>query len=107
MGVVMAMKPFEKNLTGKCVLIQSDNTTVVCYINRNGGRSTLLSRMAEDLWKWCAARGTSCHAMHLLGLLNVRADIGCPVQYVLILLHQGRGVEMNKKRTQHMHMTNT
>ena len=74
MGVVMAMKSFEKNLTGKCVLIQSDNTTVVCYINRNGGRSTLLSRMAEDLWKWCAARGISCRARHLPGLLNIRAD---------------------------------
>eukprot|EP01050_Picozoa_sp_SAG11_P050565 SAG11_NODE_28252_length_323_cov_3.495536_1_plen_107_part_11 len=49
-GLVAAMHHFESSIKGRCVLIQTDNATVMCYVNRQGGRSALLSRMAEDLW---------------------------------------------------------
>ena len=46
----------------------------MCYVNRQGGRSALLSRMAEDLWRWCNRRGVTMRAQHLPGKLNVRSD---------------------------------
>jgi hypothetical protein len=59
-GVVMAMKSFEKTLTGKCVLIQSDNTTVVCYIKRNGGRPCSLG------WPRTCGSGARHAASHVM-----------------------------------------
>ena len=73
-GLVYSLKAFETELTGKCVLVQTDNTTVMTYVNREGGRSRLLSRTMEDLLKWCAERSISLRACHLPGKLNDRAD---------------------------------
>jgi len=73
-GLVAAMHHFESSIKGRCVLIQTDNATVMCYVNRQGGRSALLSRMAEDLWRWCNRRGVTMRAQHLPGKLNVRSD---------------------------------
>jgi hypothetical protein len=73
-GLVYALRSFESRIRNRCVLIQTDNTTVMTYVNREGGRSRLLSRMMEELLRWCADRSISVRACHLPGKLNERSD---------------------------------
>lgn len=57
------------------ILVRSDNSTVVSYINRQGGtRSRLLSLRAEALLFRLEALGFSLSAVHISGRLNVLAD---------------------------------
>eukprot|EP01050_Picozoa_sp_SAG11_P022738 SAG11_NODE_4377_length_1925_cov_2.542716_1_plen_484_part_00 len=73
-GLCHAIRSFETELTGKCVLVQTDNTTIKAYVSREGGRSRNLSRMMEGLLRWCGERSISLQACHLPGKLNERAD---------------------------------
>ncbi|CAB4413358.1 unnamed protein product [Rhizophagus irregularis] len=54
------------------VLIKTDNTKYVAYINHP--RSNNLSRSAELLWKLCLERKTALRVEHIPGLQNVIAD---------------------------------
>jgi hypothetical protein len=57
------------------VRLYLDNTTAVCYINKNGGtRSLALSSAAIRLTEFCESRRLSVEAVHLAGVLNVVAD---------------------------------
>ena len=57
------------------IAIRTDNSTVVAYINHQGGpTSSDLCDLALDLWGFCIARGLRIHATHLGGVLNCRAD---------------------------------
>eukprot|EP01050_Picozoa_sp_SAG11_P009339 SAG11_NODE_870_length_6811_cov_36.099508_2_plen_348_part_00 len=73
-GLVYAVQHFLPRLRGKCCLVQTDNTTVMCYVNRQGGRSSLLSRVSEALWKLCNQHGVTLRCVHIAGKQNVRAD---------------------------------
>ncbi|KAL2095325.1 hypothetical protein ACEWY4_010044 [Coilia grayii] len=58
------------------VLVKTDNTTVVAYINRQGGtRSLKLHRLAKKLLLWCSTRFLSVRATHVPGVLNRGADL--------------------------------
>ncbi len=58
------------------MIVRSDSTTVVSYINHQGGvRSISLHRKAQDLLLWAHARGVSLRAVHLPGEDNVAADL--------------------------------
>ena len=60
-AVVLALQGFEHLVVGRSVLIQSDNNTVVAYINRQGGTHSIpLCMMVLSLWEWCILKG-----MHL------------------------------------------
>ena len=51
------------------------NTTVVDYINKQGGtHSHLLLRLVEDLFLWLQTRDITLRARHIPGCLNVIAD---------------------------------
>ena len=72
----LALDCFRDLLTGTHVRIVSDNTTVVAYLNHQGGTvSESLSTRAEqiviDLWK----RGIHLSARHLAGQANILADL--------------------------------
>ena len=57
------------------ILIRSDNSTVVSYINKQGGTSCrILCDLALDLWKFCLSRDINISALHIAGELNIRAD---------------------------------
>ena len=61
---------------GKPVLIRTDNSAVVSYINRQGGmRSRALHNGARRLLLWAQARGVSLRAVYLPGKDNVAADL--------------------------------
>ena len=74
-AVFLALKSFEHLCKNQIVLIATDNTTVVSYINKEGGmRSGSLCALLWRLLSWCHPRGIVLRARHIPGRLNVIAD---------------------------------
>ena len=74
-AVLLALKSFEQQCKGQIVLIETDNTTVVSYINKEGGmRSGSLCALLWRLLSWCHPRKIVLRARHIPGRLNVIAD---------------------------------
>ena len=74
-AVFLALKQFKALCTGKVVLIATDNTTVVAYINKQGGmRSSTLCALLWRLLTWCNNNQVILKARHIPGRLNVIAD---------------------------------
>ena len=70
-----ALKSFESLVSGKHVLIQMDNRTVVTYLNKMGGTHAKdLSDLALQIWQWSLERNTVITAEYLPGKENVIAD---------------------------------
>ena len=75
MAVFYAVKDFAPLLSGKSVLLATDNTTVACYLNKQGGtRSQSLSEGAEDLLLFCQNLKIFLRARHVPGKINILAD---------------------------------
>ena len=63
-------------LRGSVVLVASDNTTAVAYVNRQGGvRSRRLYRIADALFCVCAAGLITIRARHIQGKVNLVPDM--------------------------------
>ena len=76
LAVFLALKHFCPALTGQHVLIRTDNTTVVSYINKQGGtRSLPLLKLSRSLLLWCSVHFLSLRATHIPGHLNLGADL--------------------------------
>ena len=74
-AVHLALSQFLPFIRNRHVLVRTDNTTVVCYINRQGGvRSARLLQVAHRLLLWAASRLKSLRAIYLPGQENVVAD---------------------------------
>ena len=74
-AVLLALKSFEHRWREQIVLIATDNTTVVSYINKEGGmRSGSLCALLWRLLSWCHPRKVVLRARHIPGRLNVIAD---------------------------------
>ena len=74
-AVLLALKKFEQQCWGQIILIATDNTTVVSYINKEGGmRSGSLCALLWRLLSWCNRRQIVLRARHIPGRLNVIAD---------------------------------
>ncbi|XP_041860863.1 uncharacterized protein LOC121652254 [Melanotaenia boesemani] len=82
-AVFLSLKHFLPSLVGHHVLVRTDNTTTVAYINRQGGlRSRQLHMLARRLILWSSDRLLSLRATHVPGVLNTGADLlsrGVPV----------------------------
>ncbi len=63
---------FLPDLRGHHVLVRTDNTSVVSYINRQGG---LLYRLAHQILLWAQGKLLSLRAVYIPGHLNQGADI--------------------------------
>jgi hypothetical protein len=61
-------------LMNQRVLLQMDNTTAVTYVNKMGGRVSLLSHLAETLWNWCLHQNIQVQAQYIPGEINQIAD---------------------------------
>ncbi|KAL0174633.1 hypothetical protein M9458_030601, partial [Cirrhinus mrigala] len=58
------------------VLVRTDNTAVVYYINHQGGlRSRPLYKLAHQILVWSQDKLLSLRAVHVPGHLNLRADV--------------------------------
>ncbi|KAI2655594.1 ORF V: Enzymatic polyprotein [Labeo rohita] len=73
--VLLALKRFRNLVHGKHVLIRTDNTATVVYINHQGGvRSFRMSQLARHLLLWSQHRLKSLRATHIPGKFNRVAD---------------------------------
>ena len=74
-AVFLALKEFQNLCVGKIVLVATDNTTVVAYINKEGGmRSGPLCALLWRILTWCSQRQVTLKARHIPGCLNVIPD---------------------------------
>lgn len=56
------------------ILVKSDNTTAVAYINNMGGTKVPCDRVARQIWDWAIARNIWLSATHIPGEANTCAD---------------------------------
>ncbi|KAI2657596.1 Transposon Ty3-G Gag-Pol polyprotein [Labeo rohita] len=76
LAVFQALKHFLPDLRDRHVLVRTDNTAVVSYINHQGGlRSRPLYKLAHQILVWSRGKLLSLRAVYLPGYLNVGADI--------------------------------
>ena len=74
-AVFFAFRCFFRFTYNISILIHSDSSTVVAYINNQGGTaSARLCDMALDFWDFCISRNISISALHLPGVKNSKAD---------------------------------
>ncbi len=74
-AVHLALRQFRPLLLGKHVLVRTDNTAAVSYINRLGGIwSHRMSQLARHLLLWSHTQFKSLRAVHIPGQLNRAAD---------------------------------
>ena len=74
-AVLLALKGFQEHLQGHRVLICSDNSTVISYLNKEGGTHSI--EMCALIWRILAftnSRRIQIRARHVPGSLNVIAD---------------------------------
>ena len=75
-AVSLALRDFKDQCQNQTVLVATDNSTVVAYINKQGG--THSAEMCALLWKimtWCHHYHITLRARHIPGCLNVMADL--------------------------------
>ena len=73
-AVLLAILAFNNKLKEKHVLIFSDNTTAIAYINNRGGPHNDLTELAIKIWQQAEKLGLSITCRHLAGIANVTAD---------------------------------
>ena len=75
-AVFLAVKHFLPFLKNQNVLIRTDNTTVMHYINKQGGtRSRPLCHMSWDLWNLVLKNNMQIKAAHIMGKQNYLVDL--------------------------------
>ena len=75
-AVRRALLHFLPYVRGRFVKVRTDNTTVVAFINRQGGtHSRQLWSLTKQMLLWCMSEGVSLYAVHLPGKLNTIADL--------------------------------
>ncbi|XP_068225363.1 uncharacterized protein [Palaemon carinicauda] len=74
-AVYRALQQFQQTLAGHSVVVMSDNTTVVAYINKQGGTfSQQLSHLAVEILSWTEVHSIPLSARFIPGKRNVLAD---------------------------------
>ena len=74
--IFLALQRFKDQCQNQIVLVATDNSTVVTYMNKQGG--THSAEMCPLLWKimtWCLHYQITLRARHIPGCLNVMADL--------------------------------
>ena len=74
-AVFLALKEFQDLCSNNIVLVATNNTTVVAYINKEGGmKSGFLCALLWRILSWCTRKRVTLKAHHIPGRLNVIAD---------------------------------
>lgn len=74
-AIFLSLQRFQLHLQGRPVQIFSDNTTAVCYLNKQGGVvSRSLCHLAIRIWDFCAMHSITPVATHVPGEENTVAD---------------------------------
>ncbi|KAL0149358.1 hypothetical protein M9458_055396, partial [Cirrhinus mrigala] len=75
LAVLLALRRFRPMIRGKHVLVRSDNTATMAYINHQGGvRSFRMSQLARHLLLWSQHRLKSLRTTHIPDKTNRMAD---------------------------------
>ena len=73
--VKYALQHFQQQVAGKSILIASDNSTVISYLNKQSGtRSWSLHQLTYSILLWCFTHQVVLKARHIPGRLNIIAD---------------------------------
>lgn len=72
--VLLSLRSFLPSLKGKAVLLRSDNTTTVAYVNRLGGSSKKLDVVMAEIITLCRRHRIQLTARHVPGVDNVIPD---------------------------------
>ena len=75
MAICLALKKAIKYIHYSCVMISTDNTTMVSYINKQGG--THSPNLCVEVWEilhWCLEHDIVFRVRHIPGRFNVLAD---------------------------------
>ncbi len=73
--VHLALNRLKRCLRGKQVMVRTDKSATVVYINRQGGlRSRRMSQLTRHLFLWSLKHLRSLRAIHIPGLLNRAAN---------------------------------
>ena len=73
-AIFFALRTF-KDIANQTILVRTDNTTCVAYINHQGGTTSItLSKDAEALWELCLLRNIHLRAKHVPRIRNILAD---------------------------------
>ncbi|XP_034723628.1 uncharacterized protein LOC117942325 [Etheostoma cragini] len=74
--VLKVLKHFTPMVTGRHVVVRTDNITAAAFINRQGGiRSARLLEIARCLLLWAHSHLLSLKAVYIPGILNRAADL--------------------------------
>ena len=74
-AIVFAFFSLFRDSSGVSILIKSDNTTAVAYVNHFGGvKSPEITDLVVQLYDFCIRRNITIKASYLAGRLNKRAD---------------------------------
>ena len=64
-----------KNYSNCSILIRTDNTSVVAYINKQGGScSAKMCAIALNIWSFCISRKIMINALYISSVKNKKAD---------------------------------
>ena len=75
-AVFLALQEFLVHLQNRCVLLMSDNTTVVACLRKQGSlHSKALMDLSISILEFCHSHGIHLVPKHLSGSLNVLADL--------------------------------
>ena len=104
-AVFHALQHWAQMLPGHQVMIATDNSTVVSYINKQGGtHSPTLLRLTVELL-WLEAQNIIVGAIHIPGCLNVIADhLSLPNQPILTEWSRNRGTYLQGSGTPEVDM---
>ena len=75
MAICLALKKAIKYIHYCCVMISTDNTTVVSYINKQGGIHS--PNLCVEVWEirhWCLEHDIMIRVGHIPGKFNILAD---------------------------------
>ena len=75
MAIRLALKQAKTFIHHSCIMISTDNTTVVSYINKQGG--THSPNLCIRVWKilnWCLEQDIVTRVRHIPGKFNILAD---------------------------------
>ena len=74
-AVLLGLKSLCGTFSEKHVLVQSDNTTTVAYLNAMGGiKSIPCNEMAAMIWAWCPKHNIWLSATHIPWSRNIQAN---------------------------------
>ena len=74
-AVLLALLSLCRYISNSSVLIRSDSSTTVNYLNNLGGvKSPIISDIVKDIYNFCIKKNLRIQAAHLSGRLNCRAD---------------------------------